>query len=80
MIGYHTQNNMMNEKELEELRYDVAHYLLSKMSKGSQFQYALDRMLQLCDHYDEEELKKILSESKTDMKNHLKKKTKGGGF
>ena len=70
----------MNKNELEELRYDVAHYLLSKMSKGSQFQYALDRMIQLCDHYDEEGLKKILSESKTDMKNHLKKKTKGGGF
>ena len=71
----------MNEKELEELRYDVAHYLLSKMSKGSQFQYALDRMLQLCDHYDEEGLKEILSESKTDMKNHLKKKkSKGKGF
>ena len=70
----------MNEKELEELRYDVAHHLLSKMSKGSQFQYALDRMIQLCDHYDEEGLKEILSESKTDMKNHLKKKTKGGEF
>ena len=70
----------MTENELEELRYDVAHYLLSKMSKGSQFQYALDRMIQLCDHYDEEGLKKILSESKTNMKNHLKKKTKGGGF
>ena len=71
----------MTENELEELRYDVAHYLLSKMSKGSQFQYALDRMIQLCDHYDEEGLKEILSESKTDMKNHLKKKkTKGGGF
>ena len=70
----------MNEKELEELRYDVAHYLLSRMSAGSQFQYALDRMIQLCDHYDEEGLKKILSESKTNMKNHLKKKTKGGGF
>ena len=71
----------MNKNELEELRYDVAHYLLSKMSKGSQFQYALDRMIQLCDQYDEEGLKKILSESKTDMKNHLKKKkTKGGGF
>ena len=72
----------MNEKELEELRYDVAHHLLSKMSKGSQFQYALDRMLQLCDHYDEKELKEILSESsKTNMKNHLrKKKTRGGGF
>ena len=71
----------MNKNELEELRYDVAHYLLSKMSKGSQFQYALDRMIQLCDNYDEEGLKKILSESKTDMKDHLKKKkSKGGGF
>ena len=72
----------MNKKELEELRYDVAHYLLSRMSKGSQFQYALDKMLQLCDHYDEKELKEILSESsKTNIKNHLrKKKTRGGGF
>ena len=72
----------MNKNELEELRYDVAHYLLSKMSKGSQFQYALDRMLQLCDHYDEKQLKEILSESsKTNMKNHLrKKKTRGVGF
>ena len=71
----------MTENELEELRYDVAHYLLSRMSKGSQFQYALDRMIQLCDHYDEAGLKEILSESKTDMKNHLKKKkSKGKGF
>ena len=71
----------MKPNEIEELRYDVAHYLLSKMSKGSQFQYALDRMIQLCDHYDEEGLKEILSESKADMKNHLKKKKpRGGGF
>jgi len=72
----------MTPNEIEELRYDVAHYLLSKMSKGSQFQYALDRMIQLCNHYDEKELKEILSESsKTNMKNHLKKKkSKGGGF
>jgi len=71
----------MTEKELEELRYDVANYLLSKMSKGTQYQYALDKMLQLCDHYDEKELKDILSESsKANMKNHLKKKTKGRGF
>ena len=64
----------MNKNELEELRYDVAHYLLSKMSKGSQFQYALDRMIQLCASYDEEKLKKILPKSKS------KKKSKGGGF
>ncbi len=62
----------MTENELEELRYDVAHYLLSKMSKGSQFQYALDRMLQLCALYDEKRLKEILPKSK--------KKSKGGGF
>jgi len=62
----------MNENELEELRYDVAHHLLSKMSAGSQFQYALDRMLQLCEHYSEKELKELLPKSK--------KKTKGGGF
>ncbi len=73
---------MMDKNELEELRYDVAHYLLSRMSKGSQFQYALDRMLQLCDSYDEKELKEILAQdSKANMKNHLrKKKTRGGGF
>lgn len=57
---------------VEELRYDVAHHLLSKMSSGSQFQYALDRMLQLCDHYTEEQLKEMLPKQK--------KKSKGGGF
>jgi len=62
----------VNEKELEELRYDVAHHLLSKMSKGSQFQYALDKMLELCNQYTEKELKQILPKPK--------KKTKGGGF
>ena len=62
----------MTEKELEELRYDVAHHLLSKMSKGSQFEYALDKMLQLCDQYTEKELKDMLPKQK--------KKTKGGGF
>ena len=63
----------MTENELEELRYDVAHYLLSKMSKGSQFQYALDRMLQLCALYDEEKLKSLLPKQQN-------KKSKGGGF
>ena len=57
---------------VEELRYEVAHYQLSKMSSGSQFQYALDRMLQLCDHYTEEQLKEMLPKQK--------KKSKGGGF
>ena len=62
----------MDKNELEELRYDVAHHLLSKMSKGSQFQYALDKMLELCNQYTEKELKQILPKPK--------KKTKGGGF
>ena len=72
----------MTDNELEELRYDAAHFLLSKMSKGSQFQYALDRMLKLCDAYDEAGLKEILAEAPADMSDHLKKKTKtkGGGF
>jgi len=62
----------VNENDLEELRYDVAHHSLSKMSSGSQFQYALDRMLQLYENYTKKELKEILLKSK--------KKTKGGGF
>lgn len=62
----------MNKNELEELRYDVAHHLLGRMSKGSQFEYALDKMLELCDQYTEKELKELLPKQK--------KKTKGGGF
>ena len=58
----------MNEKELEEFRYDVAHGVLSKMSKGSQFQYALDRMLQLMALYDEEKLREVAAEHKIKQK------------
>ena len=65
----------MNKNELEELRYDVAHHLLSRMSKGSQFEYALDKMLELCDQYTEKELKQILSKQKK-----KEKKTRGIGF
>ena len=61
----------MKHKDIEELRYDVAHHLLSEMSQGSQFQYAMDRMLQLIDKHTEKELKKMLPK---------KKKSKGGGF
>ena len=46
----------MNTEELEEFRYDVAHSLLSKMSKGSQFQYALDKMIELIKDATEQEL------------------------
>ena len=46
----------MNTKELEEFRYDVAHSLLSKMSKGSQFQHALDKVIDLIKDATEQEL------------------------
>jgi hypothetical protein len=62
----------MTPNEIEELRYDVAHHLLSRMSAGSQFQYALDKMLDTCSQYTEKELKELLP--------NQKKKTKGGGF
>ena len=62
----------MTPNEVEELRYDVAHHLLSKMSAGSQFQYALDRMLDIHRNYTEKELKELLPKQK--------KKTKGSCF
>mgnify|MGYP001405094217 CR=1 FL=1 len=46
----------MTDSQLEELRYDVAYALLKNMSKGSQFQYALDKMLELIKDKTEEEL------------------------
>ena len=63
---------LMTSEELEELRYDVACHLLSKMSAGSQFQFALDRMLQIYANYSEKELIELLPKQK--------KKTKGKGF
>ena len=54
----------MNEKELEEYRYDVAVALLKRMSKGSLFQFALDRMLQSISLYSEEELAEVLPKPK----------------
>tara|TARA_B100001173_G_C15836849_1_gene482915 strand:+ start:391 stop:588 length:198 start_codon:yes stop_codon:yes gene_type:complete len=65
----------MNKNELEELRDKVAHHLLSKMSQGSQFMYALERMYQLCEHYSEEELLEMLPKEKS-----KKKKFRSGGF
>ena len=62
----------MNKKEEDELRDEVCHYLLSRMSKGSQFQFALDRMHQIYSHYSAEDLKKLLPKPN--------KKSKGGGF
>ena len=72
----------MTENELEELRYDAAHHQLSKMSEGSQFQYALDRMLQLMSHYGEEDLKEMLpgSKKKKDTPNPCIRSKGGTGF
>ena len=67
----------MNKKELEEFRYDVAHALLSQMSKGAQFQYALDRMLQLMALYDEEKLCEI---APSEVVIQPKTKKRGHGF
>ena len=46
----------MTDSQLEEFRYDVAHALLKQMSKGAQFQYALDKMIELISYATEEEL------------------------
>ena len=70
----------MSENELEEFRYDVAHALLSKMSKGTQFQYALDRMLQLMSLYDEEKLCEISPSTVTKQKKPKDKSRQKQGF
>ena len=68
----------MNDKEREELKYDVAVAMLKQMSPGSVFQFAIDRQLQLMDLYDTEKLEKLLKQyAKPEKK---KKKTSGGGF
>ena len=46
----------MTDSQLEEFRYDIAYALLKEMSKGSQFQFALDRMLELLADKTEEQL------------------------
>ena len=70
----------LSENELEEFRYDVAHTLLSNMSKGSQFQYALDRMLQLMSLYDEEKLCEIAPSTVTTQKKSKDKSRQKQGF
>lgn len=62
----------MNKNELEELRYNAAKLLLDRMSEGSKYQYALDKVIETITHKTEEELKGILK-TKPDKKT-------GGGF
>ena len=67
----------MTDSQLEELRYDVAHHLLSNMSKGSQFQYALDKMIELIQHATEDELYEMAPAEKPKHKKPKDKKRKG---
>ena len=68
----------MTDSELEEFRYDVAFALLKGMSKGSQFQYALDKMLELIQNKTEDELCEM---APSEVIKHKKPKDKRGkGF
>ena len=70
----------MTDSQLEEFRYDVAHALLKGMSKGSQFQYALDRMLQILEHYSEEDLCEAAPSEVVKHKKPKDKPKRGKGF
>ena len=67
----------MTDSELEELRYDVAYALLKNMSKGSQFQYALDKMLELIKDDTEEELTEMAHSIRVNKQKKPKDKPKG---
>ncbi len=65
----------MTSNELEELRYDVATYLLDQMSEGARYQYAHDKMLTLLQSRSEEKLLAYMP-----VKPNKQKKPSGGGF
>jgi len=65
----------MTSNELEELRYDVATYLLDQMSEGARYQYAHDKMLSLLQSRSEENLMAYMP-----VKINRKNKSGGGGF
>ena len=67
----------MNKDQLEEFRYDVAHALLKQMSKGSQFQIALDRMLDILADRTEQELCEMSPNIVLKKKKPRNKKTHG---
>ncbi len=69
----------MTDSQLEEFRYDVAYALLKKMSKGAQFQYALDKMIELIEHATEEDLCEMAPEVVVKQKKP-KDKSKAKGF
>ena len=67
----------MTDSQLEEFRYDVAHALLKQMSKGSQYQYALDKMLELIQNKTEDELCDIAPSEVIKHKKPKDKRAKG---
>ena len=67
----------MTDSQLEEFRYDVAHALLKQMSKGSQYQYALDKMLELIQHNTEDELCEMAPSEVIKHKKPKDKRAKG---
>jgi|TARA_B100000902_G_C26497632_1_gene522380 hypothetical protein len=70
----------MSENELEEFRYDVAHALLSRMSKGSQFQYALDKVVESISDATEQELCEMAPDVVVVVKKPKNKSKSGTGF
>ena len=69
----------MTDSQLEEFRYDVAHALLKEMSKGAQFQMALDKMLDLIQDKTEQELCEMAPSVVVKQK-RPKNKSKANGF
>ena len=67
----------MTDSQLEEFRYDVAYALLKEMSKGSQFQLALDKVLDTLSKSTEEELCEMAPSSVIKQRKPKDKKKKG---
>ncbi len=69
----------MTDSQLEEFRYDVAYALLKQMSKGSQFQFALDKMIDIIADKTEDELCEM-APSEVVIQKKPKNKSKATGF
>ena len=69
----------MDSNQLEAFKYDVAHALLKEMSKGAQFQMALDKMLDLIQDKTEQELCDMAPSVLVKQK-RPKNKSKANGF
>ena len=67
----------MTDSQLEEFRYDVATVLLKRMSQGSVWHYAHDKMLQLISDKTEEELCEMAPSEVPKHRKPKDKKAKG---